>query len=64
MRFAIVLYYLLWNYRSKGCHSGGAEALHAVVQKEREKMRVRISTKPVFLENFHARLLLHEILVP
>ncbi len=27
LRFAIVSYYLLWNYRSKGCHSGGGGSI-------------------------------------
>ena len=36
LRFAIVLYYLLWNYRSRGdATAAGAEALRAVAQKER-----------------------------
>jgi len=36
LRFAMVLYYLLWNYRSRGdATTAGAEASHAVTQKER-----------------------------
>ena len=36
LRFAIVSYYLLWSYRSSGgATAAGAEALHAVVPKER-----------------------------
>ena len=36
LRFAMVLYYLLWNYRSRGyATAAGAEALRAVAQKER-----------------------------
>jgi len=36
LRFAIVSYYLLWNYRSRGgATAAGAEALHAVAPKER-----------------------------
>ena len=34
-RFAMVSYYLLRNYLSRGCHNGGGEALHAVAPKER-----------------------------
>ena len=49
LRFSIVLYYLFWNYRLQGCHSGGgAEALRAVAPKSVEKNIVRISTKPIF----------------
>ncbi len=34
--FAMVLYYLLWNYRSReDATATGAEALRAVAQKER-----------------------------
>jgi hypothetical protein len=34
--FAMVFYYLLWNYRFRGDATAvGAEALHAVAQKER-----------------------------
>ena len=36
LRFAIVLYYLLWNYRSRGdATAAGAEALRAATQKGR-----------------------------
>ena len=47
LRFAIVLYYLLKNYRSEGCHSGGGGGI-AVAPKSVEKNIVRISTKPNF----------------
>jgi len=40
----MVLYYLLWNYRSRGdATAAGAEALHAVAPKSVEKNIVRIS---------------------
>jgi len=36
LRFAMVLYYLLWNYRCRGdATAAGAEALRTVTQKER-----------------------------
>ena len=47
LRFAIVLYYLRWNYRSRGdATAAGAEVLRAVAPKSVEKNIVRISTEP------------------
>ena len=44
--FAIVLYYLLWNYRFRGdATAEGAEALRAIAPKSFEKNIVRISTE-------------------
>ena len=38
LRFAMVLYYLFWNYRSRGDATGaGAEALRAVALKAHRK---------------------------
>jgi hypothetical protein len=43
----MVLYYLLWNYRSRGdATAAGAEALRAVAPMSVEKNIVRISTEP------------------
>jgi len=40
------LYYLLWNYRSRGdATAAGAEALRAVAPKSVKKNSVRISTE-------------------
>ncbi len=50
--FASVLYYLLWNYRSRGdATAPGAKALRAVAPKSVEKNSV-ISTEPSFSECF------------
>ena len=47
LRFAMVLYYLLWNYRYRGdATAAGAEALRAVAPKSVKKNIVRISTGP------------------
>jgi len=44
LRFAIVLYYFLWSYRSRGgATAAGAEALHAVAPKSVKKNILRIS---------------------
>ncbi len=44
LRSSMVLYYLLWNYRSRGgATAAGAEALRAVAPKNIEKNFVRIS---------------------
>jgi len=44
LRFAMVLHYLLWNYRSRGnATAAGAEASCAVASKSVEKNSVRFS---------------------
>ena len=44
LRFAMMLYYLLWNYRSTGgCHSGEGGGLGAVDPESVEKNIVTIS---------------------
>ena len=51
LRYAMVLYYLLRNYRSRGdATAAGAKALRAVAPKSVERNIVRISTEPFFLE--------------
>ena len=46
LRFAMVLYYLLRNYRSKGdATAAGAKELRAVAPKSVEKNVVRISAE-------------------
>ena len=48
LRFGMVLYYLLWNYRFRGdATAAGAEALRAVAPKSVKKNIVRISTEPI-----------------
>jgi hypothetical protein len=47
--FAMVLYYFLWNYRSRGdASAAGAEALRAVAPKSVERNSMRISIEPNF----------------
>ncbi len=51
LRYAMVLYYLLGNYRFReDATAAGAKALRAVAPKSVEKNSVRISTEPfIFL---------------
>jgi len=37
LRFAIVLYYLIWSYRSRGCHSGGGGVITCCKPKKSVK---------------------------
>ncbi len=50
LRFVIVLYYLLWNYHSWGCHSGGGGGIRSVAPKSVEKNIMRISTEPPLID--------------
>jgi hypothetical protein len=46
LRFAIVVYYLLWNYRSRGgATAAGVGLLRAVALNDIEKNSVRVSHK-------------------
>ncbi len=44
----IVKYYLLWNYHSEGCRSGGGEAFRTVAHKSDEKNSMRFQQNCIF----------------
>jgi hypothetical protein len=53
LSYVMVLYYFLWNYRSRGdATASGAKALCAVAPKSVERNIVRISTEPNFSSKF------------
>ena len=57
--FAIVLYYLVWNYHFRGdATAAGAEALRAVAPKSVEKY-MRILTEPILGLNWYITLYLY-----
>jgi hypothetical protein len=48
----MVLYYLLWNYRSRGdATAAGAEALRAAAPESVERNSMRISTEPIIFHH-------------